>query len=112
MKNSSRKYSDVQQPKDDSEEEWAVESCMVVIEPVEEVVEKVAILKVSKEIEEKMPESMKVSQNRDPIPSMQMQQSQKMETYKSHQHMKKHLKEKNGEKQWKKKIQDLKQNQT
>ena len=43
---------------------------------------------------------------------MQMQQSQKMETYKSHQHMKKHLKEKNGEKQWKKKIQDLKQNQT
>ena len=41
-----------------------------------------------------------------------MQQSQKMETYKSHQHMKKHLKEKNGEKQWKKKIQDLKQNQT
>ena len=75
MENSSRKYSDVQQPKDDSEEEWAVELCIVVIEPVEEVVEEVAMLKVLKEIEEKMPESMKVSRNRDPILSMQMQQS-------------------------------------
>ena len=73
VENSSRKYSDVQQPKDDSEEEWAVELCMVVIDPVEEVVEEVAMLKVLKEIEEKMPENMKVSQNRDPIPSMQMQ---------------------------------------
>ena len=43
---------------DDSEEEWVVKSCLVVIEPVEEVVEEEAMLTVSKEIEEKMPESM------------------------------------------------------
>ena len=43
---------------DDSEEEWAVESCLAMIEPVEEAVEEEAMLTVSKEIEEKMPESM------------------------------------------------------
>ena len=42
---------------DDNKEEWAIESCLAVIEPVEEAVEEEAMLIVSKEIEEKMPES-------------------------------------------------------
>ena len=32
---------------DDSEEEWAIESCLAVIEPVEEAVEEEAMLTVS-----------------------------------------------------------------
>ena len=43
---------------DDSEEEWAVELCLAVIEPVEEAEEMEAMLPISKEIEEKMLESI------------------------------------------------------
>ena len=43
---------------DDREGEWAIELCLAMIEPVEEAVEEEAILPVSKEIEEKMPESI------------------------------------------------------
>ena len=50
---------------DDSEEEWAVESCLAVIEPVEEAVEEEAMLIVSKEIEEKMPERMGEQSRKD-----------------------------------------------
>ena len=50
---------------DDSEEEWAVESCLVVIEPVEEAIEEEAMLTVSKEIEEKMPESIGEQSRKD-----------------------------------------------
>ena len=42
---------------DDSKEEWAVELCLAVIESVEEAVEEKAMLTVSKEIEEKLPET-------------------------------------------------------
>ena len=50
---------------DDSEEEQVVESCLAVIEPVEEVVEEEVMLTVSKEIEEKMPESMGEQSRKD-----------------------------------------------
>ena len=50
---------------DDSEEEWAVELCLAVIEPVEEAVEEEAMLTVSKEIEEKMPESVGEQSRKD-----------------------------------------------
>ena len=50
---------------DDSEEEWVVESCLAMIEPVEEAVEEEAMLTVSKEIEEKMPESMGEQSKKD-----------------------------------------------
>ena len=43
---------------DDSEGEWVVEASLAVIKPLEEAVEEEAMLTVSKEIEEKMPESM------------------------------------------------------
>ena len=50
---------------DDSEEEWATESCLAMIEPVEEAMEEEAMLTVSKEIEEKMPESMGEQSRKD-----------------------------------------------
>ena len=50
---------------DDSEEEWAIESCLAMIQPVEEAVEEEAMLTVSKEIEEKMPESMGEQSRKD-----------------------------------------------
>ena len=50
---------------DDSEEEWTVELCLAVIEPVEEAVEEEAMLTVSKEIEEKIPESMGEQSRKD-----------------------------------------------
>ena len=50
---------------DDSEEEWAVELCLAVIEPVEEAVEEEAMLTVSKEIEEKMPKSIGEQSRKD-----------------------------------------------
>ena len=53
---------------DDSEEEWAVESCLVVIEPVEEAIEEEAMLTVSKEIEEKMLESIGEQSRKDQFP--------------------------------------------
>ena len=43
---------------DDSEEEWAIESCLAMIQPVEEAKEEEAMLLVLKEIEEKMSENM------------------------------------------------------
>ena len=43
---------------DDIEEEWAIELSPAVIDPVEEAEEEDAMLPVSKEIEEKTPESM------------------------------------------------------
>ena len=43
---------------DDSEGEWAIELCLAMIELVEEAVEEEAMLPVSKEIEEKMLESI------------------------------------------------------
>ena len=49
---------------DDSNEEWAIELCLVVIEPVEEVEDEEAML-VSKEIEEKIPESMGEQSRKD-----------------------------------------------
>ena len=79
---------------DDSKEEWVVELCLVVTKPIKEAEEEEAMLPVLKEIKEKKPKSMgggghsrkdqfmvlmnynllkmKVSQNRNPIPSMQM----------------------------------------
>ena len=50
---------------EDSEEEWTVESCLAVIEPVEEAVKEEAMLTVSKEIEEKIPESMGEQSRKD-----------------------------------------------
>ena len=50
---------------DDSEEEWVVESCLVVIELIEEAIEEEAMLTVLKKIEEKMPESMSEQSKKD-----------------------------------------------
>ena len=50
---------------DDSEEEWAVELCLAVIEPVEEAVEEEAMLTILKEIEEKMLESVREQSRKD-----------------------------------------------
>ena len=50
---------------DDSEEEWAVELCLAMIEPVEEAVEEEAMLTVLKEIEEKMLESVREQSRKD-----------------------------------------------
>ena len=44
---------------DDREEEWAVELCLAMIKLVEEAVEEEAMLTVSKEIEEKIHESIR-----------------------------------------------------
>ena len=50
---------------DDSEEEWAIEPCLAMIKPAEEVVEEEAMPIVSKEIEEKMPESIGEKSRKD-----------------------------------------------
>ena len=50
---------------DYNEEEWVVELCLAMIEPVEEAMEEEAMLTVSKEIEEKMPESIGEQSRKD-----------------------------------------------
>ena len=70
---------------DDSEGEWVVEASLAVIEPLEEVVEEEAMLTVSKEIEEKMPERMGEQSRKgqfivtDELQSLRMKVSQSLE---------------------------------
>ena len=58
VENRSGKYSHDQQLEDDSKEEWVVELCLVMIEPIKEAEEVEAMLPVLKEIKEKKLESM------------------------------------------------------